>query len=81
MHQIWDRMVKDIPHARPLKGSADFDTNMHSNMNINIDFDMTLGEQKRDYLHINDIIETLFQAGNFHNHIDLRGKKGVDIVF
>jgi len=23
MHQIWDRMVKDIPHARPLKGSAD----------------------------------------------------------
>ena len=25
----------------------------------NIDFDMTLGEQKRDYLHINDIIETL----------------------
>ena len=24
MHQIWDRMVKDIPHARPLKGSADY---------------------------------------------------------
>ena len=24
MHQIWVGVVKDIPHARPLKGSADF---------------------------------------------------------
>ena len=27
-HQIWDGMVEDIPHARPLKGSADFGYSM-----------------------------------------------------